>query len=870
MSKKFQLKNGMKVLFLESHKSPVVSVQMWVKTGSADEKKGEEGISHFIEHLVFKGTRKYKVGEIASTVEGSGGELNAYTSFDQTVFYVTISKQFSDVALDVIGEMMGFPTFDPQEIDNEREVVIEEIKRGQDSPGRRASQLLFTNVFKKHPYGRPVIGYDKVVRQVSPKKILNYYHSRYVPSNMFLVIAGDFESKEMKKKVEAIFGAFPSYKLNKVSRGKEPAQKKIRIKVEHAKFEQTTGYLTWRIPHVKNKDIPALEVLSAILGMGDSSRLMQSLRIREPLTNSVGSFSYSMEDDGLFAVSLSLEKENLSRALETLTPEIVKLIEAPPTAAEMQKAITNFASHEIYSMETVDNIARKAGSNEFYYDDHDYYRKYLKQVYSLKPEDIQKVAKKYLKPETFSLSLMTNMEKAEAEKILKKFAADLKKALTRAKPAKASQRFVAKKFNINTGTAKGAPQTEKITLSTGATLLIREQNDTPYVAMKAAFLGGVRVENENQNGLTELFSRNWLSGSKKYSEDEINLKVDEMAAGIGAFGGRNSAGLSMEYLSPFEDKMLEVYADSLLNPQFPDQILEREKVILKNQIKSRNDSPAQICILNFMKEIFEGHPYSRDILGSEQSISQIGSKDLMSYYKKIACAKNLTFSVVGDVNKDKWVKALEAITAELPRGEKISSHIPAKDLKNNKKTFHELKKEQSHIIVGYRGLTLKDPQRYTLEIIQSILSGQGGRLFLELRDKNSLAYSVSPMHMEGLECGYFGGYIGCSPEKSEKAIGMLKVEFQKLAEKRISEAELVRAQRYLIGRHDIELQRKSTIGNAILFDDIYGLDYRESLDVAEKYFAVTPEDVQALAQKIFSQPEVISLVGPSDVKSVST
>jgi Predicted Zn-dependent peptidases len=128
---------------------------MWVKTGSADEKKNEEGISHFIEHLVFKGTRKYGVGEIASTVEGSGGELNAYTSFDQTVFYVTISKQFSDVALDVISEMMGFPTFDPKEIDNEREVVIEEIKRGQDSPGRRSSQLLFTNVFKKSPYGIP-------------------------------------------------------------------------------------------------------------------------------------------------------------------------------------------------------------------------------------------------------------------------------------------------------------------------------------------------------------------------------------------------------------------------------------------------------------------------------------------------------------------------------------------------------------------------------------------------------------------------------------------------------------------------------------------------------------------------------------------
>lgn len=865
MSKKFQLKNGLKVLLIESHKSPVVSVQMWVKTGSADEKKGEEGISHFIEHLVFKGTRKYGVGEIASTVEGSGGELNAYTSFDQTVFYVTISKQFSGVALDVISEMMGFPTFDPKEIDNEREVVIEEIKRGQDSPGRRASQLLFTNVFKKHPYGRPVIGYDKVVKKVSTKKIREYYQSRYVPSNMFLVVAGDFETKEMKQKVQEMFGSFAPYKLKKVSRKKEPSQKNIRVKVEQAKFEQTTGYLTWRIPHLKHKDVAALEVLSAVIGQGDSSRLMQRLRIREPLTNSVGSFSYSMPDDGLFAVSFNLEKENLAKALDALIPELVAVINQPPTAAEMQKAITNFASHEVYAVETVDNIARKAGSNEFYYSDPDYYQKYMKEVYALKPSDIQKVAKKYFKPDTFGLSLLTNMDKKPAETILKAFAKNLKRSLVAAKPVKGKEKFSAKKFNINTGAVKHTPSTEKITLSSGTTLLIREQRDTPYVAVKAAFLGGVRVENDQQTGLTELLSRNWLSGSKNFTEDQINLKIDEMAAGLSAFGGRNSVGLSMDYLTPFEDRMLEVYADCLLTPQFPQDILDREKVIIKNQIKSRNDNPAQICVMKFMQEIFKGHPYSRDLLGTETTVNPLATTDLKKYYDKVAHAKNLTLCVVGDVHKAKWIKALEDITSRLPRGEKIENTFSPQTLKESSQLFHELKKEQSHIIVGYRGLTLKDDERYTLEVIQSILSGQGGRLFIELRDKNSLAYSVSPMHMEGIECGYFGGYIGCSPEKSEKAIEMLQQEFQKLASTKISEEELTRAQRYLIGRHDIELQRKSTICNAILFDDIYGLDYRESLDVADKYFAVTAEAVQNLAQRIFSQPNVISLVGPTSV-----
>lgn len=866
MSKKFQLKNGLKVLLLPSHKSPVVSVQMWVKTGSADERKGEEGISHFIEHLVFKGTRKYGVGQIASTVEGSGGELNAYTSFDQTVFYVTISKQFSDVAMDVISEMMGFPTFDKTEIDNEREVVIEEIKRGQDSPGRRASQLLFTNTFRKHAYGRPVIGYDKVVRNVSVKKIKEYYQSRYVPSNMFLVIAGDFDTAEMKKKVELMFGGFQPFKLRKVARAKEPAQTNIRIKVEEAKFESTTGYLTWRIPSVKHKDIAALEVLSAIFGQGDSSRLMQTLRIKEPLTNSVGCFSYSMQDDGLFAVSFNLEKENLEKALATMIPEIVRLIEEPPTAAEVQKAITNFASHEVYSMETVDNIARKAGGDEFYYGDHDHYRKYMKEVYALKPEDIQKAAKKYFKSDAFGLSLLTNMSKKEADAILKVFSKNLKKALAAAKIKKEKpKKFAAKKFIIKAGADASSPTTQKIELKSGATLLIRDQKDTPYVAMKAAFLGGVRVEEANQEGLTEVFSRNWLSGSKNFTEDDINLRVDELAAGISAFGGRNSVGLSMDYLSPFEDKMFEIFQDSLLNPTFPSQILEREKVVQRNQIKARNDNPAQLCVMAFMKEIFKNHPYSRDLLGTNDSINKITPDVLKAYYNKVAQANNLTLCVVGDVKVEKWVDALEKMTAQLPKGGRIKNSFTAPVITETKYMFQELKKEQSHIIVGYQGLTLDSKDRYALEIIQSILSGQGGRLFLELRDKNSLAYSVSPMHMEGIECGYFGGYIGCSPEKSAKAISMLKTEFHKLATTRVEEEELTRAQRYLIGRHDIELQRKGTICNAILFDDIYGLNYEDSLDVAKHYFAVTADDVRRVAEKIFSQPAIVSLVGPSTV-----
>ena len=300
---KFQLKNKLKVLLIQSQKSPVVSVQMWVKTGSADEKKSEEGISHFIEHLVFKGTEKYKVGEIANLVEASGGELNAYTSFDQTVFYVTISKNFSDVGLDVISQMMGHPTFDQAETDAEREVVCEEIKMGQDSPSRRSSRLMFSTAFKKHPYGIPVIGYDKNVRAWPVKKIKNYYQSRYVPSNMFLVVSGDFEIPEMKKKVQDYFGDFKPYKLKKISRAKEPAQKKFQFAAEKNDIQDKHLHFIFKAPNVKHKDVPALDVLAMLLGQGDSSLLVKKLRLEKALVGGVSAFNYNPQDQGLFAIS---------------------------------------------------------------------------------------------------------------------------------------------------------------------------------------------------------------------------------------------------------------------------------------------------------------------------------------------------------------------------------------------------------------------------------------------------------------------------------------------------------------------------------------------------------------------------------------
>lgn len=867
-TKRIKLRNGLSVLMIENHKAPVVSVQMWVKTGSADEGKGEEGISHFIEHLVFKGTEKYKVGEIASVVEASGGELNAYTSFDQTVFYVNISREFSDVALDTISEMMGFPQFDSTEIDNEREVVIEEIKRSNDSPGRQASRLLFSTVFQNHPYGIPVIGFDKLIKKVSRKVLVDYYQSRYIPTNMHLVVAGDFDPKEMAKKIDDSFGRIKSFKLRKVKRKTEPKQTKARLKVQKAPFEEAQFHMAWRIPGASHKDIAALDVLAMIIGQGDSSRLTQKLRLESAVTNSIGAGTFTPKDNGLFTVSGSLNVDQAHAAFAGVQEELLRIAAEPPSHAELQRAIVNLESEEFYSMETIEAVARKAGSFENLMGDYAYFQKFMKQIYALKPEDIQKAARKYLGTETLNLVMMTPRNEKELTKHLQGWLKSYAKAFAVAKKAKpsrvAAKKSPAKKAKLSIAGGSGAVgEVEKHVLPSGTTVFFRESQATPVFSAKAAFLGGLRVEDTKATGVTELLSRVWTSGTKDLNEIQISEKIENMAGGISAFGGRNSAGVSMQTISPFESESIELFDEILCAPFIAESVVEREKTVMLEAIRSREDSPGQLVSQLFTETMFKGHPYERDMYGTRETVGALNLASVNAHFAKMAMAQNLMVTVCGAVDRDKWLKRLEAATARLPKGKSLVTSFKHEGPRENLTGFKELKREQSHIIIGYKGLTINDPRRFTLQIMQSILAGQGGRLFIELRDKASLAYTVAPMRMEGIDTGYFGAYIGCSPEKGQKAIEMMNIEFRKLVETPVPAAELDRAKRYLIGRHDIDLQRNSAIGSSILFNEIYGVDSSEVFRYADFLRDITAADIQKLAAEIFKQPHVLCAVGPT-------
>ena len=264
-------------------------------------------------------------------------------------------------------------------------------------------------------------------------------------------------------------------------------------------------------------------------------------------------------------------------------------------------------------------------------------------------------------------------------------------------------------------------------------------------------------------------------------------------------------------------------------------------------------------------KMFGEHPYGRDPYGSEEELRNLNIKDAQSFISNIVSKKEVVYSFVGDLSEKEVVDRIEGFSKKMPEGPRRATAVDIPPLKNNHHVFNESPKEQTHIILAYRGISVADESRYVIEVLQSILSGQGGRLFIELRDKASLAYTVAPVRMDGIEAGYFGSYIACSTDKADRSVQMMRAEFDKLVQKKVGDLELERAKKYLIGRHDIALQRTGHVADLMLFNELYGIGFREHENFKDHVRAITANDIIKIAERIFSEKWVLSVVGKKNV-----
>jgi len=834
---RIRIDNGITVVLQENHSAPVVALEVWVNVGSGDETDEKSGICHLTEHMLFKGTQKRGVGAIAHEIELCGGEINAYTSHDQTVYHIVIASRFFNIGLDILSDLIMHPSFDAVGLESEKEVVLEEINRGEDSPIVKLNQLLFSTSYELHAYRRPIIGFKDTVERLTREDLLDFYRKWYIPSNITLIVAGDFRSDSAIVEIKEAFQDFRSEHRDIHNRGKESPQKALRSAVMIR--EVTEGYmnLAYHIPGINHRDSCALDILSFLLGNGCSSRLFRKVKDDKGMVHAVYSSNVVSKEQGLLAITSLMDKKKAKGSLAAILEEVYRFRYEKVSEYELEKAKLNIESEFVYGKETVGGQARQLGSFEVVTGNIKFEKEYIDRIYKVKVPDIMRVAKRYLNNK--NLTAVFVMPAKDSDAIDKDTINEIA-----SKEETRLRRLYSKTHQ------KEREETKKIVLENGMTLIIRDDHSAPLVAMQAVFLGGLRFESKRLNGINNFMAKMLTKGTKSLDALQIAEGIESMAGGIHGFSGRNSFGVSSEILSRFFDKGLGLFADIIINPTFDDGELEKTRVDIHAALKHQKDNLASHTFNIFAETLYSRHPYGMNILGCKESILNMTRDDLIDYYRQYATSKNLVVSIVGDINIDDTVEKVRQLFEGFANTDfdhpDIPEEVSPETIKNVE--VHRDKK-QAHLVLGFLGTTIYNPDRYPLSVLDAILSGQAGRLFMELRDKLSLAYAVTSFVHEGIDPGFIGVYIGTSPEKLDLAIDGIKNELRRVKEETINPEELERAKRSVIGGFEIGLQTNSAKAGTMALSERYGLGYSNATEYPKRISEVTSDDVLKVARR---------------------
>jgi zinc protease len=853
---RYRLDNGLTVVLAPNRLAPVVAMQAWVGVGSADETRSQAGIAHVFEHMLFKGTARRGVGEIARAVEAAGGDINAWTAFDQTVYHVVLASRYFDTGLDVLSDALSSSSFDRGELEREREVILEEIKQGHDDPSRTMAQGLFSTAFVRHPYRRPVIGNESSVRSFRRRDLMDFFREWYVANNVTLVVAGDFDHRRARRNIDSYFGRLKKGSLARKAR-KEPRQREPRAIVVTRDVSEVNLAIGFHAPPLRDEDTAALDVLAIILGQGESSRLSTRVRRRSELVTSVYSYVHSLRDAGLFIIGASCPLENLDPATEAITNECFALAHRPVSAAELGKAIHAVQADSIYQRETVEGMARKLGYYEATAADAEYEEEYVRAIARVTSDDVVRVARDYLTADRANISAVVPRRP--------------RKDNDRSRAAQGNRmvKMVARAARLSAKNLGGAKKTSgtksdltRDTLPNGLRIVVKRDKSVPIVSARAVWTGGLRAETTANNGVNNLLAATITRGCGDHTAEDIIREVDEMAASLAGFSGRNSFGLRAEWLAKNWEQGFDLMAECILAPSFDNEELAREQRRVLDDLRSREDSPSYGAFRLFVETLYRNHPYRLDTLGTSESIRTLSRSKIANYYKRNYPLSDMTLAVVGDVDPARVVARAKARFGSAKKVKRAAIKVPSQPFDLRKGTEREvyryLDREQAHMVVGFPGTTVGDSDRFALEVLTSVLGGQGGRLFLELRDKQALAYRVGAFSLEGVDPGYIAVYIACSPEKIPQALTEIRTQLDRIVADGVTKREVDRAVKYLVGTHEISLQRRASLASALAFYEAYGLGYDEYQRYAKTITSIKASDVKRVASKYFDWDKAVT------------
>jgi zinc protease len=821
------LPNGLTLAVEENHSSPVVAVRFYVKIGSVYE--GDYlggGISHFVEHCVGEGTPTRTKQQIDDLVESMGNDSNAYTSSAHTCYYITTSAKYLNQAAELIADYVFHANFPLDAVKTQRGIILREIAMGDDDPGRRIWNLFTATVFQSHPARYRIIGYEAQFNLLQRADLVAFHAATYTPDNVVVVVAGDFDGREVMTDLRALLAKEPKAAVRRSVLPNELEQTAPRRRVENDEgLHRTYLFVGWPTVDLFSPDLYALDVAAFILGHGESSRLNARLRDELGIVDAISAFSYTPTyDAGVFGIRAVLDPGNLKVTEDAIAAEVARLRSQPVEPAELQKALTQKAAEVIYAQETIEGRASVLGNDLLTSGNPDFSAIYVENIRKVTAADVSRIALKYFRPEKLNTAVLGPPAVA---------------ADTHVKPP-----------------ADAGPSARIIShrLDNGMLLLVQEAHHSPTVSMLAAFKGGVRYETEETNGLSNLTAAMLTRGTKNRTYEQISTSIDAMAAVLAPFSGRNTFGLEAQCTSDTFPSVLEIFADCLINPVFPADQLKRQRHLALAAIQAREDSVDAVAFDLLAANVYKAHPYRMPRIGTRATVASLTRRQLVDFYSRYARPNGMVLAVLGDVRADEVIKQVETRFSDLEIGEIMPPPI-AREPAHTQATTKTVKREQQQAIVtyGFLGPTITADNRYILDVMAAALAGMGmpgGRLHDALRGAG-LVYATWGYSMPGIETGHFVIYAGTRPDAVEQVKTTIEEVLSRMATDKPDAEELARARSMAISAQQLALQANLDRAQTIVLDQLYGLGFDNYTRYADNIETVTAEEVRNCARNLF-------------------
>ena len=847
------LANGLRVFFRKTAPSGLASVQVWVKTGSVHEENFlGGGISHFVEHMVFKGTEKFSGEEISRRVQSAGGYINAYTSFERTVYHVDVPAEKTEIAFDVLAQLALYPKLDDADAVSERDVILREIDMGADEPDRRLSEAAFATAYRVHPYRIPVIGHRDVFCSLNANDLREYFARRYTTETIHLVVAGDIARENVFALAEKYFGSARRKPCPAPLVPEEPPQLARRETALHGDVNILRGSAFWKIPGLAHEDALPLGVLAGILGNGDSALLYRELHEELELVHEIDASAWTPGGQGLFSVSYIADCGKQKVIEDALQKIIAKIAREGVSEKLIKKVARQSIVSLVNSRKTVSRTAARLGAETVVLGDPGATKIFIERISALTPDDIRRVAGKYFRDDGLTVA---TFDKTPA------------KSASAQKPISPAPGNVSSSRESSETLPPAREDFEQFTLANGVRILMQRENALPKIHIRAMMLAGGAFEKMRARGASSLLSTLLTMDTQTRSAAEVAEIVESAGGVFDDVAGTNSLALSVETLPEDAPLACEILCDAVLRPKFSQKNFRTER---DSQLAALNADMDEIAVFareKLLEKFFgAGHFLSMNNYGSAETLATMTLAEVCELREKIVVPQNLVIAVSGDFDRDALLDDLTRSFGAFQSAENFPKLSPGNELAETSSRgrgepiFIERKAEQAIVQLAFPCVGFADERTIVADVLNEIFSGMASRLFSEVREKRGLAYFVSSSRAGTPRDGIFYLYAGTKRENAEKVLAEMRKEIARVRDGGISPEELAGAKTRLVVARRSAMQSPAARAEDAGLNALYGLPINRGNEIEARTNALTADDLALFANEFFRDDSELALI----------